>query len=246
MYSVELARHGATVIAIEGRSANLERARFARKALGLESLELVQDDVRNLAAAKYGYFDVVLCLGILYHLDAPDVFRFLEQVAGVCTGFAIIATHTSLFPDECHTYKGQTYWGSSYQEHDPESTPEEREKAIWASLHNPRSFVFTSASLFNGLARAGFTSAFQCRIPPQTIYEYPAAKGGMDWATFVAVKGVRATLRSAPLLNDRAWEELPDGAGGSALSRWARRWRSKSCALWSRLGRRIRRAIRSR
>ena len=36
MYSVELARHGATVVAIEGRRANLEKVRFAKKALGLE------------------------------------------------------------------------------------------------------------------------------------------------------------------------------------------------------------------
>jgi 2-polyprenyl-3-methyl-5-hydroxy-6-metoxy-1,4-benzoquinol methylase len=34
MYSVELARRGATVLAIEGRSANLEKVRFAKDARG--------------------------------------------------------------------------------------------------------------------------------------------------------------------------------------------------------------------
>jgi hypothetical protein len=201
---------------------------------------VIQDDVRNLTAAKYGHFDVVLCLGILYHLDAPDTFTFLEQLADVCTGFAIIATHTSLAAVECHTYKGSNYWGSSFQEHRPESSPQERQKARCASLDNLRSFVLTPASLFNGLARAGFTSAFQCRIPPETIYEYPVPKVGFDWATFVAIKGVRVTLESTPLLNDRAWEDLPD----TPSSGWAWSWRSKSRAFLARLRRRMKALVR--
>jgi 2-polyprenyl-3-methyl-5-hydroxy-6-metoxy-1,4-benzoquinol methylase len=210
MYSVELARRGAAVVAIEGREANLAKARFARTTLGLDAIELIRDDVRNLSREKYGTFDVVLCLGILYHLDAPDVFLFLERIANVCKGFAIIATHTSLAAVERETYKGREYWGSSIPEHAADSTAEQRERALWASLDNPRSFVLTQASLYNALAHVGFTSAYQCRIPPETIYEDPRPSTGLDWATFLAIAGTRTMLVSAPLLNDRPWEDLPE------------------------------------
>ena len=211
MYSVELARRGATVVAIEGREANIAKAAFAKRVLRLDTLTLIQDDVRNLSREKYGEFDIVLCLGILYHLDSPDVFTFLERVAQVCSGFAILATHTSLAAVECQTHDGHEYWGSWSQEHAPDSSPEERERALWASLDNQRSFVFTKASLYNILAHVGFTSAFQCAIPPETIYEYPVPTRGLDWSTFLAISGDRTTLLSAPLINNIAWENIPDG-----------------------------------
>jgi 2-polyprenyl-3-methyl-5-hydroxy-6-metoxy-1,4-benzoquinol methylase len=212
MYSVELARRGATVVAIEGREANIAKAAFAKRVLRLDKLELIQDDVRNLSREQHGQFDIVLCLGILYHLDSPEIFTFMERLAEVCTGFVIIATHTSVTRLEVQTYQGHEYWGSWTQEHAPDSTPEERRQALWASLDNRRSFVLTKASLYNSLVRVGFTTAFQCRIPPETIYEYPAATNGRhDWSTFLAIAGNRSKLASAPLMNERPWENLPDG-----------------------------------
>ncbi len=74
MCAVELARLGANVVGIEGREANLAKARFAKEALSLENPEFHQDDVRNLSKEKYGRFDVVLCLGILYHLNRQTFF----------------------------------------------------------------------------------------------------------------------------------------------------------------------------
>ena len=44
----------------------------------------MQDDVRNLSVEKHGEFDVVLCLGNLYHLGAPDVFSFAARLSEVC------------------------------------------------------------------------------------------------------------------------------------------------------------------
>ena len=83
MFAVELARMGASVVGIEGREANVAKARLAKEVLGLENLEFHQDDVRNLSEERYGRFDVVLCLGILYHLNPPHVFRFVESIASV-------------------------------------------------------------------------------------------------------------------------------------------------------------------
>jgi len=243
MYSVELARIGASVLAIEGREANLAKAAFVKRVLNLERMHLIHDDVRNLSREQHGEFDIVLCLGILYHLDAPDVFTFLEHVAEVCSGFAIIATHTSLAPVAAETYKGRNYWGSWTQEHAPDSSREERERNLWSSLDNVRSFVLTKRSLYNLLAHAGFTSVFQCRIPPETIYEYPEPTEGLDWSTFVAIAGRRARLSSAPLMNSTPWEDLPDGpAVRSALA--TSRTVGGSRRYFDAVARRIRRILR--
>src|SRR5262249_350381 len=93
LHSVEFALNGAKVVGVEGREANLAKARFTKDALSLGNLELVHDDVRNLSRERYGEFDVVLCLGILYHLDTPDVMKLAKNLAEVCTRVAIIDTH---------------------------------------------------------------------------------------------------------------------------------------------------------
>lgn len=203
LYAVEFARHGARVLGIEGRLPNIEKARFAKEVLALHDLELVQDDVRNLSRAKHGAFDAVLCLGILYHLDAPDVFAFIERIAEVCEGFALLDTHVSLTAERSHAYKGRTYWGRTYREHDPASSAEHRAWQLWASLDNVDSFWLTRASLCNALSHAGFTSIQDCVMPPEG--EKPA-----DRVTLLAFKGQRQPLLSSPLLDARPVEDLRD------------------------------------
>ncbi|HEY7909081.1 MAG TPA: class I SAM-dependent methyltransferase, partial [Thermomicrobiales bacterium] len=110
-YAIEFALHGATVVGIEGRESNIVKARFAQQALGLDRLTLVQGDVRDLSRQEHGLFDVVLSIGILYHLDAPDVFTFVERIAEVCTHVAIFDTHISTTGDMHVEYGGATYAG---------------------------------------------------------------------------------------------------------------------------------------
>jgi SAM-dependent methyltransferase len=158
IFGLEFAKRGAEVVGIEGRRSNLERASFAARALELGRVQFLHEDVRSLSAETHGQFDVVLCLGILYHLDAPDVFQFLERIADVCRGFAVIETHVSLRRKERRSYGGIDYWGRSYVEHDPASTAEQRELALRSSLDNPASFWLTKRSLLRGLAEVGFTT----------------------------------------------------------------------------------------
>ena len=113
LYAVEFARRGAEVIAIEGRKANIEKARFAKDVLSLDNLELFKDDVRNFSREKYGYFDIVLCLGILYHLDNPDVFCFMERIAEACRSFMIIDTQISMFGEKSYLYKKKKWYNNA-------------------------------------------------------------------------------------------------------------------------------------
>ncbi len=203
LYAVEFARHGAQVVGIEGRLPNIEKARFAGDVLGLPNLEFIQDDVRKLDRAKYGEFDVVLCLGILYHLDVPDVFSFLARMAEVCRGFVVVDTHIAATAERSCVYEGHAYRGRTFAEHDPASTPDDRAADLWSSLDNVVSFWPTRTSLLNALARAGFTSVYECAMPPEA--DKPA-----DRITLVAVKGGTQKLLCAPLLGAQPIDDLPE------------------------------------
>jgi hypothetical protein len=75
-FSAELARMGFDTLGIDARKENLFKANFVKFHTRLRNLHFVLDDVRNLE--RYGLFDVVLCTGILYHLDYPA--GFLEML----------------------------------------------------------------------------------------------------------------------------------------------------------------------
>lgn len=203
LYAVELAQHGAKVTGIEIREEHLKKAHFAREILSLSNLELFQDDIRNLSQKKYGSFDVVLCLGIFYHLDAPDVFQFLEKIAEVCQHFTIIDTHISLSPKKSYVFNDKKYWGKTYREHSPLSSLKKRTKALKASLDNPRSFWFTRRSLYNILSEVGFTSVYECHNPPEP-------KKPKDRIALLAIKGQGQKLITNPMANELLEEIYPD------------------------------------
>lgn len=69
-YSIEMKRRGASrVVSIDSDPAYLAQARFAAQIAGVE-LELKQLDVYDVAALKEK-FDIVLFMGVLYHLRHP-------------------------------------------------------------------------------------------------------------------------------------------------------------------------------
>jgi hypothetical protein len=155
---------------------------------------------------------VVFCLGILYHLDSPEVFQFLSRVAEVCRGLAIFDTHICLQPEESREFNGRNYHGLTYTEHAADSTPQQRASKLWASLDNTTSFWFTRPSLYNALSSVGFTTVFETHIPPEP-------KRPLDRVTLVAVKGCREHLHSAPLLNSLPFEILTEQINAPYLDR---------------------------
>lgn len=203
MYSIEFASQGAQVCAIEGRETNLEKARFSAQVLSLSNVEFHHDDVRNLRAEKHGRFDVVLCLGILYHLNDPDVFSFLENVFAVCQRVAIIDTHISPHPVQSFSYQGRKYWGTTVREHASEASREEKQKALWASLDNATSAYLTQPSLYSLLYDLGFTSVYECHVPQEP--QKPP-----DRVTLVAIKGTTLPPVICPQLPSEYARSWPD------------------------------------
>ncbi|KEK23115.1 class I SAM-dependent methyltransferase [Bacillus gaemokensis] len=186
-YAIEFAMQGAEVVGIEGRESNIQKAIFAKKILNLKKLNFYQDDVRNLSIEKYGQFDIVLCSGILYHLESSDVFPFLEKVYEVCKRFVIIDTHIARNANISVLYKNYEYKGQTTIEHPSNSSLEERLQSKWASLDNISSFWMTKPSLYNFLTRTGFSSINESRSLVQG-----------DRVTVVAFKKCPIEIKSSP------------------------------------------------
>ena len=74
---------------IQGR-AGFDLARRALK-LDIESLDI---DVPDLVPGRVGQFDVVLFLGVFYHL--PDPIRALQNIAALTKEVAVVETHLDL------------------------------------------------------------------------------------------------------------------------------------------------------
>lgn len=71
-FAINLARRGCRdVLGIDIRKENVEGAELMRSVYGLSNLRLDERDVLSLEPAEYGHFDVVLMLGLLYHLENP-------------------------------------------------------------------------------------------------------------------------------------------------------------------------------
>jgi hypothetical protein len=203
---IEFALHGAEVVAIEGRQTNLAKAEFARHALELSNVELLHGDVRNLNRSDHGAFDVVLCAGILYHLDAASAVDLISNIASVCDRVAIIDTHFSEVEADSFTWQGRQYWGVCGQEHPPDSSDDQIAASLWYSLDNTTNFAFTRDSLCNLLRHVGFTSVFESLVPYEAYRAgWPDDSGPLvelrDRITLVAIKGEQQTVLSSPAVD---------------------------------------------
>ena len=189
-HSIEFARHGAEVVAVEGRPGNCEKIRFLKDALSLDRLEVVESDVRELSVETHGEFDVVLCLGLLYHLDGESAVRLIRTIGAMTRRLALVDTLVSLTPKREITVDGRTYSGRLIREFDPGASKDEQMRLSRSSIGNPESFWLTRPSLFNLMVDAGFTSVLDLRMPrfAQTA----------DRVELVGFRGTPRTLLSAP------------------------------------------------
>ncbi|MHB8658425.1 MAG: class I SAM-dependent methyltransferase [Solirubrobacteraceae bacterium] len=223
LYGLELALRGAEVVFVEGREVSAAKIRFAARELGLERVEVRTEDVRRLSSATHGHFDVVLCLGLLYHLDHASLLELLARMLDVCRGVLVLDTHIALEDDELNVVGvdlwidpaaslssmrevsrgGRTYRGRDYLEHRPEAGDAERLGSLWASLDNGTSFWPTRPSLLSALVEAGFTSVLECHAPP--LIGLPP-----DRVTLVALGGAQEALRTSTILAEVPYERIPE------------------------------------
>lgn len=180
------------VVAIDGRELAIDRARFAADVLGVANVEFRTGDVRRLNAEQTGTFDIVLCSGILHHLEREQWFAFLKKVARLTADTAIFYTHvandqlvvrhklqkpadepppSSRFGKVTRSIvqrfgRQEEYFdGYLYREHRTDSSPDQRAKKMRASLDNEHSFWATEEAIVQALRKAGFGMVFKVQWP---------------------------------------------------------------------------------
>ena len=92
LFSLDLAARGAArVDGVDLRAHNIAQARFAAEHYGVENVSFTVSDVDDLRADEW---DVVLNLGVLYHVLNP--FELIRRTHALCRSVAVIDT-------VCHT-----------------------------------------------------------------------------------------------------------------------------------------------
>jgi len=90
-FSTKLAEWQADdVLAVDARAEHVADTTLIRDALNLSTLRVVQSDVHALDPAALGRFDLVLMLGLIYHLENPV--GALRQARALTRGVCVVET----------------------------------------------------------------------------------------------------------------------------------------------------------
>lgn len=111
-YSIAMARRGWSVTGVDAREENLNSARFASHASGFPAIDYHCGRVETLARDEGREYDLVLFLGVLYHVEDPMC--CLRQVAHVTRQMCVIETQVI---DEVEGFSewGACEWVRPYQ-----------------------------------------------------------------------------------------------------------------------------------
>jgi protein-L-isoaspartate O-methyltransferase len=97
------------VVALEGREANLRKARLVQQLLRVQNVEFAQANLEQTDLVGFGKFDAIFCCGLLYHL--PEPWRLIEQFPAVAP---ILFIWTQYAPEQearevGHGLRGKTH-----------------------------------------------------------------------------------------------------------------------------------------
>jgi len=203
VHSIEAGLQGANVLGIDGRKERMEWGQSIVDELNLTKVKFLQQDVRKLSRKTHGDFDIIYLLGLLYHLDVPSLFEVLSNVYDMCRDFVIIDTQFSFESYLEVSYKGVTYHGKKSRRHGDNDSSQVIQARLAGSLDNIFCFIPTKDSLLRLLYNIGFTTAFQCFMPPQP--HLPKNR-----ITLVAIKGTKGKISSYPWINDSSEKQIAD------------------------------------
>lgn len=130
------------VLSLEGREANLRKARFVQELLQVRNVEFAQANLEHAELAQFGRFDAVFCCGLLYHL--PEPWKLLEQLPAVAP---ILFIWTQYATEEEAIDIGRGLRGKIHGEGGPDEP---------LSGLSPTAIWLTLASLRSVLSAAGY------------------------------------------------------------------------------------------
>lgn len=170
--SFEMAREGWEVLGVEAREENFRKCELIRTYYDLPNLRFVHRDVKSLSPATDGAFDVIVCCGLLYHLDDP--FSHLDLLRDLLKPSGLLFVDTHVAPDaeasrfgtyepalsaaETVIHRGHQYEGRWFEE--PRATGSVLDE-VWSAVTNERSFWPTRRSLICALYHAGFSAIYE-------------------------------------------------------------------------------------
>jgi SAM-dependent methyltransferase len=201
VYAIEAALRGAEVVALDARTERMREGAEVAARHGLRNVRFAQDDVRTVTKETHGVFDAIWLLGLLYHLDIPDLFRVIENLRGLCGGLLLIDTLVSLAPTAKAMHQGAEFEGERVREHEDGDPPEARRKRLLRSIDNTFAFRLTKASLVRLLQATGFATVLECHAPLE-----PGKAA--DRVTLAALAGEGVALATYPWVNGLAEEEV--------------------------------------
>ncbi|MCF7825768.1 MAG: class I SAM-dependent methyltransferase [Candidatus Marinimicrobia bacterium] len=194
MFAIEFAMDGLEVTSIEGRESNLVKGKFVADKLNLSNIKFFEDDVTNIKPETYGQFDIILCLGILYHINKDKYLAFLKNITASCNDILIIDTFISLRGGEILEHDGHAYDGTTWREFEEFSSPQEKEDNKHASLNDNLSYSMTKESLVAYLDYLGYSSVCEMHLPAQP-------NSPKDRITLLCKKGSPVSLKVFPKFN---------------------------------------------
>lgn len=90
-FALQMARSGfGRVLGIDARASHVADSELIAGIYGLDGISFRQDDIHKLDPETLGPFDVVLMLGLLYHLENPV--GALRTCRALCRGVCLIET----------------------------------------------------------------------------------------------------------------------------------------------------------
>lgn len=104
-FASQLARRGMRVLGVDARAEHVANARLIAEACGVRGTTFEQRDVAMTEPGALGDFDVVLMLGLLYHLENPV--QALRLARSHTTNVCVV--ETQIAPN----LSGQIEWGAS-------------------------------------------------------------------------------------------------------------------------------------
>ena len=177
-FSIECALQGAQVLGIDGKLLNFKKCEFVRSVLEVERVAFNLGDAMKVTRELVGEFDVVLALGLLYHLADP--YTFLFNMAELCTHFIVIDTHIALEDQpenikgdwspalsdmRSFSFGGRSYEGRLFCEFPSGTARDVKDLSPTASLENNYSVWLTEDSLVRMLHDVGFSGTDKIVYP---------------------------------------------------------------------------------
>ena len=144
------------VVAVEAREDNAHRARLLRDHHGIAAaqLEVITADATTLDPQLLGQFDVVLCLGLLYHLEDP--IGTLRLARALTKGLLVVETQVTRDPGPIRHAWGSTDDASESTDASFAVRWERDDEFPLASIDSVVSLIPNRAALTLSLNAAGF------------------------------------------------------------------------------------------